>query len=536
MTRKLTLQGPTTLLLFGGLMLLTALAIAELGVRAIYAYAFWRTEQAPLVYERVYWAVPPWVANTSVMYQDPGLGLWMRPNVARTYINLFGPIGRLSDVGNLFDTLFPSLPEWASSRPIWHLETNSSGLRGPEVPSAPSPNLFRIVVLGDSWTVGINVENELTFTSRLEAILSERQSAARDPRPVEVLNFGVIGGGIETGIRLLPQVLALKPNLVVIAYAQNDEAQARNPQARPARSSRSEPITLSSLLRESELYKLYSWWSTPGEDRIEATLLDELTKNSAIPMNEPGRDCPNPRIETSPYRVSLANLVAGLKSAGVEPLLLYNNVPDFRSHCTLVAMESVREEQHLHLIDSSKIIERLQSDIEQDHEKEMDLVPSAQEIVAPAGAIALVLRVDMSTVSPGKRPYVMGNAKQLGEFTPNYVGLYDDGSNGDQRAGDGVWSRRFQFSRPQILTYAFTDGTEEGQWTGLENYRLRAFALRQAQRGRTVYAPIAKFGIQTLRSDSSHPDALGHLAIATAIADAVRKVESFQTRHKEANE
>src|SRR5690349_7582369 len=70
----------------------TLLALAELSVRAVYWYAFSSTEQAPLIYERVYWAVPPWVAETSVMHDDAELGLWMKPGVSRTYVNLFGPI------------------------------------------------------------------------------------------------------------------------------------------------------------------------------------------------------------------------------------------------------------------------------------------------------------------------------------------------------------------------------------------------------------------------------------------------------------
>src|SRR5439155_14250066 len=88
-------------LLIAVVVLAAALAVAELGLRGLYAYAFWSTERSPLIYERVYWAVPPWVANTSVMYEDPELGLWMKPNMTRTYVNLFGPIGDLADVGTL---------------------------------------------------------------------------------------------------------------------------------------------------------------------------------------------------------------------------------------------------------------------------------------------------------------------------------------------------------------------------------------------------------------------------------------------------
>jgi hypothetical protein len=161
------------------------------------------------------------------MYEDPDLGLWMKPRAKRTYVNLFGPIGDLSEVGDLFHSLFPELPAWARERPVWHLSTNSLGLRGDEPSDEGRGGAFRIVVLGDSWTVGINVENEESYPAQLARLLQE----AAGPRRVDVLNFGVIGGRAETGRRLLPRVLALQPDLVIVAYAQNDETEARHASA-----------------------------------------------------------------------------------------------------------------------------------------------------------------------------------------------------------------------------------------------------------------------------------------------------------------
>jgi hypothetical protein len=243
-------------ILFGSFLVVfasvTVLGLGELAVRAVYFYAFWSTAQAPLIYERVSWAVPPWVARTSVLYDDPELGLWMKPNVERTYVNLFGPIGSLADVGSLFNSLFPELPEWARRRPVWHLKTNSAGLRGEELPTQKLPDTFRIVVMGDSWTVGINVEQDLTYAAQLSDVLSKSVGNAR----IEVLNFGVIGGASETGVRLLPRVLALSPDLVVVAYAQNDETEARDGRPKPLRPIGGlprPPFRWAMLLQESEL-------------------------------------------------------------------------------------------------------------------------------------------------------------------------------------------------------------------------------------------------------------------------------------------
>jgi len=514
-------------LLVVALLAVTLLAVAELGVRALYAYAFWSSERMPLVYERVYWAVPPWVANTSLMYDDPELGLWMKPDASRTYVNLFGPIGSLRDVGDLFNSLFPDLPAWANERPVWHLATNSLGLRGTEFEREKSPDVFRVVVLGDSWTVGINVEEELSYPARLRELLA----SAAAPRSVEVLNFGVIGGQAETGVRLLPRVLALRPDLVVVAYAQNDEAAARDTRPRPPRVSGPKPkppLRWGAVLRQSELYKLYLWWSTPREDRIEGTLRHELTRPSAVPLNQPGRRCPNPGFAKTHYRSALDEIVATLGKEGIAVVLLYNNVPDFASHCTLAAMKEVAKAHAVPLVDSSIVLEELGGALAADLEKRYGL--AAEPAAATGDAIEVVVRVDMSTDPFGRAPFVMGNAEQLGAFVPNSVGLYDDGTHGDQRARDGIWSRRFSFAEPQVLTYAFTNGATAGEWAGLENYRLRAHALRPDDAGKITHLPIAQFGIHALRSDSSHPDAIGHDAIARALAARIQQTQQLRPR------
>lgn len=501
----------------------SALAILELAVRGLYAFAFWSSERSPLVYERVYWAVPPWVAYTSVMYDDPELGLWMRPRSQRTYLNLFGPIGDLADVGALFQSLFPRLPQWARARPVWHLRTNALGLRGADFAPAKPDGTFRVVVLGDSWTVGVNVEEEEAYPAQLAAALGESAGS----RTVEILNFGVIGGRAATGRRLLPRVLALQPDLVIVAYAQNDELETRTPGAGASSQPARPPTRWQSVVAGSELARLYAWWTTPGGDRIEATLRHELTRPAGVPVNDPGRPCPNLDAVESPYHAAIDETVRTLQEHGIATVLLYNSVPDFASHCTLVALRSVARARRVALVDGASVLEERARELAAENESRLGLGPRPPRRTRSRDAVDVVFRVDMSTAPSAQAPFVMGNAPQLGDFAPNRVALYDDGSHGDQRAGDGVWSRSFTFALPTVLTYAFTNGGEPGRWTGLENYRLRAFALRTGDFGYTIDLPLAQFGRQTLRSDPSHPDAAGHRAIAESVAQAVRAEPSF---------
>ena len=55
------------------------IVVAECAVRGLYAYVTWRTEKFPLLYESVYWDVPPWIQYRSILYYDPDIGLIMKP-------------------------------------------------------------------------------------------------------------------------------------------------------------------------------------------------------------------------------------------------------------------------------------------------------------------------------------------------------------------------------------------------------------------------------------------------------------------------
>jgi len=79
------------------------------------------------------------------------------------------------------------------------------------------PGTKRIVSLGDSFTIGIEVQAEETFSSILE-----RELRARG-RAVEVLNAGVSGyGTAEEVIYLERELLRYDPDVVLISYFVND--------------------------------------------------------------------------------------------------------------------------------------------------------------------------------------------------------------------------------------------------------------------------------------------------------------------------
>lgn len=131
---------------------------------------------------------------------------------------------------------------------------NELGLRDDPI-GAKAEREFRVLVLGDSVTLGWGVEQQDTFSARLQ-----RELAAELGRPVRVINTGVCSYNTVMEVDWLrAHGLALEPDLVMLLYVPNDvvanAAIWLPPGAEPAR-----PQTwldrVMSLLARSWLFRL----------------------------------------------------------------------------------------------------------------------------------------------------------------------------------------------------------------------------------------------------------------------------------------
>ncbi len=123
-----------------------------------------------------------------------------------------------------------ALPELTSIRQIadknqegiWkgrYYRSNSEGFRGPDWSAEPAPGTLRILVTGDSNTMGSGVDEEEAYPYQLQARLREDASLP----PVEVLNVGL--GGINTyrAIARLERAIGLySADIVVYGFTVND--------------------------------------------------------------------------------------------------------------------------------------------------------------------------------------------------------------------------------------------------------------------------------------------------------------------------
>lgn len=120
--------------------------------------------------------------------------------------------------GRLYE-LRPGVDEVVGDRRV-RVHVNSAGFRDDrEISAAKQPGVFRILVLGDSFTFAGKVPAAQTLPSRLEQMLA----AASPERRFEVLNWGVPGYNTEQEMLLLrDRGFGFDPDLVIVAFFLND--------------------------------------------------------------------------------------------------------------------------------------------------------------------------------------------------------------------------------------------------------------------------------------------------------------------------
>jgi hypothetical protein len=94
---------------------------------------------------------------------------------------------------------------------------NSHGLREREVSFEKTAGTIRVLVLGDSQTWGLGVEQNERFSEILEDLLRHRRVNA------EVINFGIPGFGTDQEFLLFTQLgVQYRPDITIVGFYWND--------------------------------------------------------------------------------------------------------------------------------------------------------------------------------------------------------------------------------------------------------------------------------------------------------------------------
>jgi len=467
-----------------------------------------------------YGPIPPWLDRLLILVPDHALIWRSLPNARRTYVDIFSPVRTEQDRIALLRRFRPTLPAEFSANPTWTIALDSHGYRTAEYAETKAPGTIRIACIGDSWTFGMNVDQDKTYPSRLIARLRDLHPDAR----FDVINFGVLGYSSFQGLQLLKaRVLDLKPDILLIGFGMNDSEVAgyrdkdmiSDQAPRPA-------VRFVEAAKELEFYKLLNYFALAL--RFHSKSIGEYVKQDAEAKSGPvDYDAIEKWTRVSPrdYDANIREMIRLEAGRGGRAILVDNELWDESPYRPV--LRRIAADTHVPLVDSLRIVADEKLKVEHDLEARLDLAahPARPATPAPPAQVTIVFRVSHGTFAVKTAMSIVGADARLGDLVPNAVAMHDDGQGGDQRAGDGVWSYAASFPVGTRLSYVYTNSGARGEWEGLDVPSIRHVTVPPSPDGGPVLLPIETFGHLYLQADNWHTDATGYELIAHAVADAI---------------
>jgi lysophospholipase L1-like esterase len=517
---------------------LACLLIIELGIRITYRIRNSRVELVPIPYMiRNFGSPPPWADGLRILDPDDELIWHGRPHAQQKYLDLFCPMHTEEERKALLWRFSPSVPEEFKANPKWQVSLNADGFRDAEFPTKKVPGTIRIIALGDSWTFGNGADQELTYPKRLAALIRENLPG----KQIEVLNLGMLAYSSHEGLKLLQQKIgSLEPDMVLIGFAMND-ASISGWHDKDVFVSRPKRFKLKRFIFENcEIYKLAAYLAQVRKfesiamsetlravaDPNEKFLYESWVSAEALEAKDYDRLEPRVRVPPADYERNVREMIKLAREHGAIPILLHNDLRPGSPYQS--RLQEISREESVPLVDNCELLLQAKRDIEADLERRLGLQtgdkPSRPTTTA---GTEVIFRLYLGDQLVPKAMYLSGPHPQLGDCVPNQVAMYDDGTHGDQKAGDHVWSFAATFSPGQKVFYVYTNSGQEGIWENLDLPKVRSFVVPST--GGPVYRPIESFGKLYLQADGFHTNAQGYDIMARAIRDAILQTEKFKT-------
>ena len=101
-----------------------------------------------------------------------------------------------------------------------------------------------------------------------------------------------------------------------------------------------------------------------------------------------------------------------------------------------------------------------------------DVSSQSQGIMAQSkkDMVTVLFQVDATKIQVPKSIYIVGNLGVLGNWTPNLIKMYDDGTHGEEKKGDGIWSIVLLVPPNIRVEYKYTNSGYEGVWVPSEEF------------------------------------------------------------------
>jgi lysophospholipase L1-like esterase len=400
----------------------------------------------------------------------------------------------------------------------WTLVNNSEGYRGPERPYRnDTDGVYRILCVGDSITFGFNVDQDASYPRRLEAALRERHPGRR----IEVVDAGVPGWSWLQGLRFLQaEGMGLHPDLVIAGHGTNDQFFRAEVTDRERMPVGGEPAPEVRPAAEP-------FYQRTNTYRLIRKVAGIVHRGAAL---SPG--CRAQLKESAMcHRVSVDDIdravreVAGLvRGAGGDFLAI--NV-DFQETAAVTGVRRAVDAERVPFIDFVERFRTLRKADEEARVAHLGLAPAGATppSAGAQGPRRVVFRALLDAPPGDAAVSVRGGAFLRSDFDFAHA-LHDDGTDGDERAGDGVFSGTVDVpANVGGLEYAFWIG-DTAEFTPLPPQPSTNGRRLLRVEGDTV-APIDHFAELFMMAERTHPDARGQATIAEGIAERVEQLPSF---------
>jgi lysophospholipase L1-like esterase len=403
----------------------------------------------------------------------------------------------------------------------WTIENNSSGFRGPEVRSDPSAkNAYRVLCIGDSVTFGFNADQGDSYPTQLDRVLRAKWPG----KDIEIINAGVPGWTWLQGVRFLEREgLALEPDLVIMSHGVNDQLMRALVTDAERLTQADEPLVrsiakLRSLVADTNISYLI-------EQQIDTRPPPEEPSPSCERQIGDRRWCKRVGLEEIEAAVARAGQLT--ESNGIDLLVL--NL-DFMKTAAADAARKGADAAGIRFVDHVHQMNFLREAVEQQRSDELGLVPTGDwPLPKLEGTISRVRQVIFRVQTPDATGSysTRGRADYSVEAFEFDVPLNDEGADGDEKLGDGVFSGTLKLP-DAVGSLAFMYYREaDPEFRSLPPLE-STFGERSLRVAYSLTTPVHRFAERFKMAEQTHPNREGYAVIAKTVAFEISKLPSFQ--------
>lgn len=343
-------------------------------------------------------------------------------------------------IPNQLGRLKPDLDETvAFSNATFQVKTNSQGLRSPESILEKPAGVTRIAVLGDSASFGWLMDEPETYPAILLEKLKEHSSK------YEVINFSVPGlSSVYANYVYKNIVKNYQPDILVLSLGLYDSKPAKITDANYIAILEQSGFFTSSIIKEmlSRFSSVANWWFS----RTKQSALIQLTESQSTAATS--AEAKQERVSTQEAKTEFTEIITLHRNAGGSVVLLDANI---HNHYFTTMLDE------LHQTLDTKFF-TIYSILSQSGGEEARKLRYEKQLAYPGNT-----KQDTESISILFRCYAPNHSglflrlQAANSSDSRWYDLQDNGKNGDEKAGDKVWSVVVQQEQPADLFYMFYD-------------------------------------------------------------------------------